>query len=206
MNRIIFFIGMLSLASFGFSQTTLNLLDGNQIKLVNYTFHSVEGYMEYSYLKPNGKLKTTYDDLPDVYSISINGKDSIIYSPYNEEEFSLIDMTQVVNAKQFALVEYKPWWAFTTSLAVGCGSMFLPLGATTKLMIPIVYTAGMAFMKPSKSYITKRHETEEYNELFMYGYKSTGRRKIIKNTFLGTVSGIFVAGIIVGTLKIVEGD
>ncbi|MDD2385598.1 MAG: hypothetical protein PHP52_02320 [Bacteroidales bacterium] len=182
------------------AQMQLNLLNGNQIKLESYVFHNHENYMDYSFINKKGKTKQSYADLNKVYSISLNGKDTVLYQQIIEDEYTVDEMSRIVMARQYSLKEYKPWWAFASGMLVGCGSMFLPLNGTTKLLIPIIYTTGMAFVRPANSYIRKNHETEMYDDLFVYGYKSTGRKKIFKNTTLGVLGGIFVSGIVWSTL------
>ncbi|MDD2636348.1 MAG: hypothetical protein PHW82_12730 [Bacteroidales bacterium] len=188
------------------AQIQLNLLNGKELKLESYVFHNHENYMDYSFINKKGKTKQSYTDLNDVYSININGKDSIIYQQLIDEEFDVGEMSRIVMARQFALKEYKPWWAFASGVLVGCGSMFLPLNGTTKLIIPVIYTTGMAFVRPANSYIRKKHETEMHDNLFIYGYKSTGRKKIFKNTTLGVLSGIFVSGIVWSSLYFTSGN
>jgi len=191
---------LLCLSSGAFSQIQLNLLDGRQIKLESYVFHSDQGYMDYSYMNKKDKVKNTYAELDDVYSININGKDSVIYKQMFEEEYALDEMNRIVLARQYAHQEYNPWWAYATGMIVGCGSMFLPMNGMTKLVFPLVYTAGIAFASPTNSFIRKRHEIEVNDEMFVYGYKSTGRKKIFKNSTLGVLGGIFASGIIWTTL------
>lgn len=189
-----------------FGQVRLSLLDGSQINLESFVFHNDDYYLDYSFMKDNGKIKNTYSYYNDVFSININGVDSIIYMPVEEGEFSIPDMQQVVCGRQYAQMDYNPWWAYATGMIVGCGSMFIPMDATTKLVIPIAYTLGMAFVKPTKSYINKRYDLSFDNEMLIYGYKNAGRKKIFKNTVIGTIGGIFLAGAIVGTLSIIDGN
>ncbi|HNQ68522.1 MAG TPA: hypothetical protein PKN32_09090 [Bacteroidales bacterium] len=189
-----------------FSQVRLSLLDGSQINLESYVFHNEEYYMDYSFLKDNGKMKNTYAYYNDIFSININGVDSIIYMPVEEGEFEIYDMQQVVYGRQYAQSDYNPWWAYVTGMVVGCGSMFIPMDATTRLVIPIAYTLGMAFVKPGESYIVKRYDDANNNDMLIYGYKNAGRKKIFKNTVIGTIGGVFLAGAIVGTLSIIDGD
>jgi hypothetical protein len=151
-------------------------------------------------MKKNGKLKNSYADFDDIYSINLNGVDSIMYQQLVEEEYTIDEMSRIVIARQNALNEYKPWWAFASGFVVGCGSLFLPVSGMTYMLVPIVYTASMAFVRPSNSIIRKRHEAEFNDDLYVYGYRSTGRKKIFKNTTLGVVGGIFVSGIILSTL------
>lgn len=204
MKKLFFIVLASFIFTVAYSQVKLNLLDGNQIKLDSYVFHSHEGYMTYTFANEKGKIKNSYAELDNVYSININNNDSILYQPMLEGEFSLADMTQIVVGKQYSIQEYKPWWALASGLVVGCGSMFIPMNGTTKLMIPIAYNIGMAFVRPSDSYILKRHDDVAGNEMLLWGYKSTGRKKIFKNTVIGTIGGIFISGIIWGTLYIAD--
>ncbi len=204
MKRVFSLIIIFGLSLPLFSQVKLSLLDGRQIKLESYVFHSEQSYMDYSFIKKNGKLKNSFADLEDVYSISINGKDSVIYAPFEEGEFEISQMQQIVYAKQFVQIEYNPWWAYVTGMVVGCGSMFIPMDDMTKMLIPIAFTAGMGFAKPSKSLIIKKHDFAQGDDWFVYGYQNGGRKKIFKNTVIGTVGGIFIAGVVVGTLSLIN--
>lgn len=186
------------------AQNYLNLLTGEKIKLESFIFQSEKGYVEYSYLKPNGKIKNKYSDINDIYSITINGKDSIIYFQYEPEDFSQIEMQNVFNGRNQAFTTYNPWWAYLTGAIVGCSSMFIPINATARLLIPVVYTAGMAFASPSESNILRKYPNETNNELFIYGYKNQARKKIFKNTILGTVGGVFISGAIIGSIYLYE--
>lgn len=208
MKRILIVLFIISLSHCAFSQMKLSLLDGRQKTLESYVFKSDEGveYIEYTFTNNKGKLKTSYSDLKEVYSISINGKDSIIYTPFEEGEFSTQEMTQVVLGKQLAIKEYNAWWAIAGGMIVGCGSMFIPMDAYTRLLIPIAYNIGMGFVKPRESYITKRYSYATGNEWLIYGYQNSGRKKIFKNTIIGTVSGLFVAGAIAGSLQLINGN
>jgi len=204
MNRYLLFILFAVLFVDGFSQVRLSLLDGKQISLESYVFHDDEYYLDYSFVKENGKLKKSYAYYNDIFSININGVDSIIYMPVEEGEFEIFDMQQVVYGRQYAQSDYNPWWAYITGMVVGCGSMFIPMDATTRLVIPITYTLGMAFVKPTDSYIIKRYDSARDNEMLLYGYKNAGRKKIFKNTVIGTIGGVFLAGAIVGTLSLID--
>jgi len=199
-NTFLFIFIVFASVSTSTAQIKLNLLNGSEIKLASYVFHNHEDYMDYSFINKKGKTKQSYVDIGNVYSISLNGKDSILYQQVLDEEFTLDEMSRIVMARQYALKEYKPWWALASGMIVGCGTMFLPLNGTMKIMIPIIYTTGMAFVRPSNSYVRKQHEIEIHDDLFVYGYKSTGRKKIFKNTTLGVLGGIFISGIVWSTL------
>ena len=189
-----------------FCQIQLSLLNGQQKTLESFLYRSDEGidYLQYSYVKENGKLKTSYVDCEDVYSLNINGRDTIFYYPTEDGEFTLPEMTQVVSARQLAIKEYNPWWAFPTGVIVGCGSMFIPTDGMTKLVVPILYTVGMGFAKPREKYIYNHYDYARGDEWFVYGYQNAGRKKIFSKTLLGEVTGLFLAGAIAGTLYIIE--
>ncbi len=207
MKHFFIFIALFSIFSTGFAQTQLNLLDGRQIKLDSYVFHTHEGYMNYSTIKNNGKIKNSFSDLDDVYSISINGKDSVIYEQLIEEEFSVDEMSRIVIGRQFAKQEYNPWWAFAAGMVVGSGPLLLPInGGMAIWLLPVAYTAGMAFVRPSKSYVIERHDYAVNDDLLVYGYRSTGRKKVLKNTALGVLGGVFASGIVLATLHYAGGQ
>lgn len=189
-----------------FSQIQLSLLNGQQKTLESYLYRSDEGidYLQYSYYNKNRKLKTSYSDCEDIYSLNINGKDTIFYYPTEEGEFSLPEMTQVVSARQLAIKDYNPWWSFASGVVVGCGSMFISTDGMTKVVVPILYTIGMGFAKPRENYIYNHYDYARGDEWFVYGYQNAGRKKIFSKTLLGEVTGLFLAGAIVGTLHIIE--
>lgn len=195
----IFFLNMPTI----FGQTTLKLLNGDDIKLETYVFHGREdGYCEFSVLKKSGKLKTHYADADDIYAININGVDSIVYQPLTPDEFTQEEMHRVILGRQAAKSEYNPWWAYAAGAAVSCGTMFLNIDPNYKLLIPLTYMGGMAFVRPPKGRVKSRHPDKVDDSLYIYGYQNSGRRKQFKNTVIGTVGGIFLSGIIWGTIKL----
>lgn len=184
------------------AQTQLSLLDGSKFQIKEYTFFNDNGSsMEIKLEKKNGKIKTKFVDINDIWSIG----DSIVYIPTQEGEFSVEDMRNTVLGKQTVQAEFKPWWACATGFVVGAGSM-LYLGAyksrpILSLAVPIVYAAGISFTRPTKKGIIKRHPEYSDNEYFVYGYQNKGRRKIMINTIIGTLSGIVVGGVTSLALK-----
>jgi hypothetical protein len=122
----------------------------------------------------------------------------------DNEEFSLEQMSRVVNARQLAIADYKPWLATVSGLIVGSASLFIPLDPFTRLLIPVGYAITMGFVKPPKSYVEKHYPQAVNDEWFVYGYQNVGRKKIFKNTLVGTLGGVFVSGVIVGTLYLVN--
>ncbi|HOE38240.1 MAG TPA: hypothetical protein PLG05_03310 [Bacteroidales bacterium] len=208
MRLIILNVCLIILSLNLYSQINLSLLNGQQKTLDSYVFRSDEGveYMEFTFTKPNGKVKTSYIDCESVYSLSIDGKDSIFYYPIDHEEFSVEQMSVVVNARQLAIKEYKPWLATVGGLLIGSASMFIPLDPFTRLLIPVGYSVTMAFVKPPKSYVTNHYPQAADDEWFVYGYQNVGRKKIFKNTLIGTLGGVFVSGVVVGTLYLINPD
>lgn len=179
------------------AQTKLSLLDGTQYNAKEYTFFNDNGSsMEIKIEKKNGKLKTKFIDLNEIWSVG----DSILYIPTQEGEFSVEDMSSVVLGKQTAKSEFNAWWACVSGFAVGAGSMLYFYGYMRRPMIglavPIAYATGISFTRPTKRGIKKRHPEYSDNEYFIYGYQNKGNRKIFTNTIIGTLSGLLVGGLI----------
>lgn len=195
----------LLLSSSAFSQITLSLLNGRKISLESYTNHDDEEYIEYQYKKKSGRLKTFYSDYSDIYSISIDGVDSIYYFPEDENSFSVDDMGRTLEGMQFAENEYKQhWWAFAAGAVVAGTSLQLPTYGTVKIVVPVAYLAAMAFVKPSKKEIYKKYPQFVGNNYFAYGFQRTARKKIIISTSFGMLAGFVVSGTAIGIKNLVE--
>lgn len=206
MKQFLIYLCLLLINSNLFSQITLSLLNGQKRTLDTYVFKSEEGvdYIEYTFTKNNGKLSKSYVDFESVYSMSIDGSDTIFYYPMDSEEFSLEAMSLVVNGRQHAIIEYKPWLATLGGVFIGSAAMFVPIDPFSRLLIPVGYALSMAFVKPPKSLINKQYPQYANDEWFIYGYQNTGRKKIFKNTLIGTLGGVFVSGIVVGSLYLIN--
>ena len=202
MRSIITAIMVLLICSAAYSQTKLSLLDGTRYNVKDYTFfNDNSSSIEIKLEKNNGKLKTKYIDLNDIWAFG----DSILYVPTQEGEYSVEDMRNVVLGKQTGKDEFKAWWACAGGFVVGAGSMFY-FGAyksqpILSLAVPIVYATGISFVRPTKKGIMKRHPEYSDNEYFVYGYQNIGRRKIMINTIIGTLGGIVVGGVTSLALK-----
>lgn len=183
-------------------QTKLSLLDGTQYNVKEYSFFNDNGSsMEIKLEKKNGKLKTKFIDLNEIWAVG----DSIMYIPTQEGEYSVEDMRSVVLGKQTAKSEFNAWWAYVAGFAVGAGSI-LYIGAyenrpIISMAVPIVYATGISFTRPTKNGIKKRHPEYRDNEYFVYGYQNNSRRKIMLNTIIGTLGGMTVGAITSLALK-----
>lgn len=99
MKSIISTIIVLLVCVAAFAQTKLSLLDGTQYNAKEYTFFNDNGNsMEIRLEKKNGKLKTKFIDLNEIWAVG----DSIMYVPTQEGEYSVEDMKYVVIGKQIA--------------------------------------------------------------------------------------------------------
>lgn len=202
MKHIIFSIVLLLTCTIVFAQTKLSLLDGTQYNAKEYTFFNDNGSsMQIKIEKKNGKLKSKFIDLNEIWSVG----DSIIYIPTQEGEFSIEDMRNNVLGKQIAKSEFKAWWACAAGFVVGAGSV-LYIGAyenrpMISMAVPIVYATGISFTRPTKKGIIKRHPEYRDNEYFVYGYQTCGRRKIMINTIIGTLGGMAVGAVTSLALK-----
>ncbi len=196
MNKVIPIILVMLICATAAAQTKLSLLDGSQYEAKEYTFFNDNGSsMEIKIEKKNGKLKTKFIDINDIWSFG----DTIMYVPTQEGEFSVEDMRNVVIGKQVAKTEYNAWWACASGFVVGAGSMLYFYGYMRRpmigLAIPIAYATGISFVRPTTKGIVKRHPEYQDNEYFVYGYKNKANKKIFTNTIIGTISGLIVGGI-----------
>ena len=203
MKIISLLISVCLTASLCFSQVTLSLLNGKKLTLESYVLHEKEKSIEYNYKKNNGKIKKSYSDFLDIYSLNDSGSEKIFYFPEDEFSYSIEEMGKIVFGSQKATMEYKPWWAFVAGVAVGGSAFWIPSNYA-KIIIPIGYIGGMAFVKPLKYNIYKRYPDFANDKSFIFGYQRTGRIKIIKNTTFGVISGIIISGITIGSLSLVK--
>jgi hypothetical protein len=202
MKKTITTITVLLICAIAFAQTKLSLLDGTQYNVKEYTFFNDNGSsMEIKLEKKNGKIKTKFVDINDIWAVG----DTIMYVPTQEGEFSVDDMRDVVLGKQSAKTEYNAWWACASGFAVGAGSMLYFYGYMRRPMIglavPIAYATGISFTRPTTKGIIKRHPEYQNNEYFVYGYKNKANKKIFTNTIIGTISGLIVGGIVSMAIK-----
>jgi len=202
MKKTITTISVLLICAIAFAQTKLSLLDGTQYNVKEYTFFNDNGSsMEIKLEKKNGKIKTKFVDINDIWAVG----DTIMYVPTQEGEFSVDDMRDVVLGKQSAKTEYNAWWACASGFAVGAGSMLYFYGYMRRPMIglavPIAYATGISFTRPTTKGIIKRHPEYQNNEYFVYGYKNKANKKIFTNTIIGTISGLIVGGIVSMAIK-----
>lgn len=202
MKKTITTISVLLICAIAVAQTKLSLLDGTQYNVKEYTFFNDNGSsMEIKLEKKNGKIKTKFVDINDIWAVG----DTIMYVPTQEGEFSVDDMRDVVLGKQSAKTEYNAWWACASGFAVGAGSMLYFYGYMRRPMIglavPIAYATGISFTRPTTKGIIKRHPEYQNNEYFVYGYKNKANKKIFTNTIIGTISGLIVGGIVSMAIK-----
>lgn len=202
MNRIIPIILVTLLCTTAVAQTKLSLLDGTQYNVKEYTFFNDNGSsMEIKLEKKNGKLKTKYIDINEIWSVG----DSVVYIPTQEGEYSVEDMRDVVIGKQTAKKEFNAWWAYAGGFAVGAGSIIYFGGYRNQpllsLAIPIAYATGISFTRPTKRGIIKRYPEYRDNECFVYGYKNRANKKIFTNTIISTLGGMVVGGIVSLAIK-----
>ena len=71
MRLIVLNVCMIILSLNLYSQINLSLLNGQQKTLDSYVFRSDDGveYVEFTFTKPNGKVKTSYIDCESIYSL-----------------------------------------------------------------------------------------------------------------------------------------
>jgi len=180
------------------SQNKLSLLDGKVISLESYIFHEDENSISYTFLNKKGKTKEFFMDYSDIYSITIDGQDSIFYSPFEDNDYSIEEMKSIITGRQTAQKSVNPWWAFASGAAVGCGSMYIYDLKSARIAIPVGYVIGSLFVRPTESSIKRKYPEYANDNMFINGYQSTASKKIFRNSLLGTISGIFIYGAVWG--------
>ena len=172
------------------AQHTIYELNGKQTSILKYQVDNDANVLFYQFQKNNGKTKTKSLGLNEVFSIKLeDGKENVFYNP-SSEEFNIGEMRTVLQGEYTAIKDYKPYWAFATGFAVGAGTMLVPANTFYALSIPISLNIGFAFISPSEKYINKHYPNFEGDEFFIYGFKQSGKTKILKNTIFGTLVGI----------------
>jgi hypothetical protein len=180
------------------AQNTIYQLNGKKFNTAKFQIDNEQSVLFYQFKKNSGKTLTKSLELSEIYSLELtDGSVNIFYSPA-EDEFSIEEMKFVLDGKHSALNTYRPYWAFAAGFVAGAGSMLSPYPFYA-LSVPIALNVGLAFSTPSSKHINKHYPDYSDDYLFVNGYKQSGRKKILKNSVIGTVAGIGI-GIISGLI------
>jgi hypothetical protein len=198
-------------ASNGYSQDTLNLLDGQRIaaiKIYNDTSNALLNYdiirnqpygfqitwnncqIEY-YILTKKVIKQKYIDKLEIYSIDYADKthlmiyqqDSAIGYPLNVK-----NMENYMMGEREARKNYKaPWVTLGGVLIGGIAADYIGFWSLTTM---VVYGTGMALFDPKLKTSENTSPDLKTDRYFIKGYKDHATRKKVKNALLGTAVGI----------------
>lgn len=202
MKRTILILVSLLFSGLLFSQNKVYLLDGTYTNFESYKIDSENSYFFYTEYDRKNELRTSYYNLVDVFSITYNSKDSIIYYPYSEDEISVEDMKMVVIGKQDALKYHSSLPFMLIGGAVGGGCLFVPVNNLIGLGIPIVYSGSSLLFEPREKSIMKNNPDAIDNSFYIEGYQTAARNKNFKGAVYGSLGGLAVAAIIIGAISI----
>ncbi|MEA1874038.1 MAG: hypothetical protein U9N51_06370 [Bacteroidota bacterium] len=187
---------------FGQTEKYIRLLNGKTDVVLKYSIDYDANMFYYQTEKSSGKLVTRSVLLEDVFSYtdSLNQK-QIVYAPIDEEQMSVKDMDAYVQGSSFARIEYKPYLAMAGGFALSGVGMFVFDNPIVGLSIPVVFSASMALVKPSRDVFFLRHPECRDDEAMLYGYQRSGKNKAVKYGVIGSAGGAIVGLIIKSILS-----
>lgn len=148
MNRLLLIIICLSTLN-TISQNNIYLVDGEIIEFDSIEFNTSENFLIYAYHNKRNILKTDYFLYSEIFSVTYDGVDTIIYYPQNENELSIENMQYFLQGKYDCNEFHKSRRFFYSGLLVGAGAAVLPIHNIISLSIPAAYCIGTTFFKPS---------------------------------------------------------
>ncbi len=190
--------------STGFSQDTINLMSGKQIKakVVEIDFDK-NGYILYD-IKKNDKIKSKFIEKEEVYSISYyNNKTEIVYKIDSSKGF-ILNQNQMYN---YVIGEQVAWKNYKTPKLILVGGVFCGisgpfLGVYYGLLIPAAYSAAISFVKPKFKIDNTKKSNESNVEYYNFGYNSVAKSKNIKRTIIAGLSGILASTLIITAMQV----
>ena len=186
------------------SQNKINLLNGKKIGFTSYITDSESQLIKYQFKCKKDNDKYRYLDMNDIFSITTNNYDSIIYQPIFEEELSIENMKYYVLGKQNALEHHKSWLWAAGGFFIGTGSLILPINNLIGLAIPISYSTTAGFMKPTPEKIASQLSDIPENEYFILGYQQNAKNKNLKSAIAGSAGGLVLSAAILTTIKLLS--
>jgi len=185
---------------FGQSESYIRLLNGKTDVILQYSVDYDANMFYYQTEKSSGKLVTRSVLIEDVFSYtdSLN-QEQIVYAPIDEEQMSVKDMDAYVQGSSFARTEYKPYLAMAGGFVLSGVSVFAFDNPIIGLSVPIVYSASMILVKPSRDEFLLRHPEYVDDETMLYGYQRSGKNKAITYGVIGSAGGA-ILGLIVKSI------
>jgi len=195
---IISFLGVSTV--FSQTESEIRLLDGRSVLILKYSVDYDANMFYYQTQKPSGKLVTRSVLLEDVFSYtdSLN-QEQIVYAPIDEEQMSVEDMSAYVQGSNFVRTDYQPYLAMVGGFFVSGVGVFVFNNPIVGLSVPIVYSASMILVKPSRDEFILAHPEYADDEAMLYGYQRGGKNKAIKYGVVGSAGGA-ILGLIVKSI------
>jgi hypothetical protein len=202
--RITFTACLMLIVSLLFGQTEkqIRLLNGKTDVVLKYSVDYDANMFYYQTKKSSGKLVTRSVLLEDVFSYtdSLN-QVKTVYAPIDEEQMSVKDMDAYVQGSSFARAEYKPYLAMAGGFVLSGVGVFVFDNPIVGLSVPIVFSASMALVKPSRDEFILRHPQYVDEETMLYGYQRSGKNKAIKYGVAGSAGGAIIGLILKSILS-----
>lgn len=177
-------------------QDTINMLNGKQI--IAKTIYNEENKTFLRYDIDKGKsVKLKMVDMLDVYSLSFHNKPfRMVYAQDSSLGFylSVDEMGMFIKGERMALNHYKAPWVAVGGFALG----FAPTMAWVNfygLAIPPVYGLGVGLITPKPKVPAGGDQMLLNDQNFREGYKTAATRKLVKSALIGSIAGVFAAGI-----------
>ncbi|MDA3911086.1 MAG: hypothetical protein PF448_07000 [Bacteroidales bacterium] len=184
------------------TEKQIRLLNGKTDVVLKYSVDYDANMFYYQTEKPTGKLVTRSVLLEDVFSYTDSLNElKIVYAPIDEEQMSVKDMDAYVQGSSFARTEYKPYLALAGGFIVSGVGVFIFDNPVVGLSFPIVYSASMALVKPSRDEFILRHPQYADDEAMLYGYQRSGKNKTVKYGVIGSAGGAIIGLIIKSILS-----
>lgn len=192
---------LISIASV--SQNNIYLVDGKIVEFDSININIDDSYIIYSYHNRRNVLKTNYFEFTEVFSVTQNGNDTIIYYPIDEDELSVENMQYFLNGIYDCKKYHKSHWFFYSGLLVGAGAAILPIHNMVSLTIPIAYSTGTTFIKPNEERINSLVSQPTNNEYYVMGYQNAARNKNLKSAIWGSVGGLAVGAAVIFVVSMI---
>lgn len=193
------------------NQDSIFLLNG---KIIQCDITATDKFItQYTITKKNGKLKTSFSDNLNVFSLrQANKKDTVLYfqDTIIGNELTEYEMRQFVYGAQDARSNYKTHWIFAGGALLGFSSVFLdtylyPKEASANnlksgpfksspsvlpIVVPFVYTLSVGL---PKTRLRSKHVTYydlKNEEFYQRGFEKIARQKRIFAALESTLSGM----------------
>lgn len=199
------FILALMLPFMSFSQNDLRLLNGKTVPYFKYSVDYDAEMFYYQAEKSNGKLVTRSVLLEDVYAFTDSlQQEVVLYKPVTSDQMSVAQMGNYVTGASLARTDYNPYWLMAGGFVLSGAGMYVFDSPMIGLVVPIVYSTSVSFIKPSRDQFILAHPEYADNEDVLYGYRQMGKNKSMKYGIIGSAGGV-ITGFILRSL-LTSGD